>query len=186
MEPFYRKIYSQSWQTLKKNPYLSFFGLFASLLGFNEIKIAFDFENPGPSLLSSLIKSWWETFPTIMNSNLNLSNLNIVITLLGLFIILVTIVVIAISSQGALMHSAYQAQKNSKVPNLKFSKSLQIGLEKFWPLIGINLLNLLIGYYFLIFIIQPLINIIALSGGVPYFLLLLSIIFFESCHAIHL
>lgn len=178
MEPFYRKVYGQAWHTLKKNLHLLFFGLFASLLGFNEIKIAFDFENPGPNLLSSSVKGWWETFTTIINVNLSWSNLNIIVVLLGIFIILAAIVIIAISSQAALMHSAYQTQKNTKTPNLKFNHSLQIGLEKFWPLLGINLINLLIGYYFLTFIIQPLISIIALSNGLPYFLLLSIIIFF--------
>ncbi|MDQ5938864.1 MAG: hypothetical protein QG642_554, partial [Patescibacteria group bacterium] len=35
MEPFYRKIFAQSWQIIKQNFHLLFFGLFASLLGFN-------------------------------------------------------------------------------------------------------------------------------------------------------
>lgn len=178
MEPFYRKIYGQSWHTLKNNLHLLFFGLFASLLGFNEIKIAFDFENPGPSLLTSLIKGWWDTFPSILNANLNASNFSVIVTLIGLFILLVAVAIIAISSQAALMHGAYLAQKNNKTPALKFNQSLQIGLEKFWPVLGINLLNILISYYFLVFIVQPLIAIAAINGGVPYFLLLLIIIFF--------
>ncbi len=178
MDTFYRKIYGQAWQLLKKNLHLLFFGLFASLLGFNEIKIAFDFENPGPTLLSSSVTGWWETFTTITRASLNWSNLNLTFALLGLFIILTAVVIIAISSQAALMHSAWQSQKNNKSSNPKFNASLQIGLEKFWPVLGVNLINLLVSYYFLVFIIQPLISIASIKGGVIYFLLLLIIIFF--------
>lgn len=124
------------------------------------------------------MQGWWETFTTIVSVSLSWSNLNLIIALLGLFIILATIIIIAIASQGALMHSAALSQKNTKTNKLQLNQGLQVGLEKFWPLLGINLLNLLIGYYFLVFIIQPLIAIAALNGGVPYFALLLLIIFF--------
>lgn len=178
MEPFYRKIYNQAWQTLKNNLHLLFFGLFASLLGFNEIKIFFDFEDPSAGLLSSALQGWWQTFTAIMSINLNFSNLNIIASLIGLFIIIAAIVIIAIASQAALMNSAWQSQNNIKLKKLKFNQNLQIGLEKFWPLLGINLLYLLISYYFLSFIVQPLITIVALNSGLPYFLLLSIAIFF--------
>jgi len=59
-----------------------------------------------------------------------------------------------------------------------FSKHFQAGLEKFWPLLGLNLVNVLIGYFFVRLVVQPLIYFIIVSNTGPGLYLLLAIITF--------
>lgn len=176
MEPFYRKIFGQSWQLIKQNYQLLFFGLFASLLGFNEIKMIFDFQNTTPDFLGSWVITWWESGQKLIAIKpLNWSMADGYITLIGLFIIYAIILILAISSQGVLIHKAAKFLKSGKSKN---GNSLAVALEKFWPLLGINLINTLIGYFFIIFIINPMIGLVAINSGLSFYFLLSIIIFF--------
>ena len=177
MEPFYRKIFGQSWQVIKQNFHLLFFGLFASLLGFNEIKMVFDFQGANPDFLGSWIITWWNSIQKLASQGqfINWSMTDSYITLIGLFIIYAVILILSISSQGALIHSAAKHLKNGRN---KANSSLAVSLEKFWPLLGINLINTVIGYFFIIFVISPMINLIAINSGLMFYFLLSLIIFF--------
>lgn len=176
MEPFYRKIFAQSWQMIKQNFHLLFFGLFASLLGFNEVKMAFNFQNASPDFLGSWIITWWHSIQKLATQNqINWSMIDSYITLIGLFIIYAIILILAISSQGALIYSAAKYAKNGKA---KSNSALAIAIEKFWPLLGINLINTVIGYFFIIFVISPMISLVAVNSGLTFYFLLSLIIFF--------
>ncbi len=176
MEPFYRKIFSQSWQIIKQNFHLLFFGLFASLLGFNEVKMAFNFQNASPDFLGSWIITWWRSIERLATQNqINWSMLDSYITLIGLFIIYAIILILAISSQGALIYSAAKYAKNGKA---KSNNALAVALEKFWPLLGINLINTVIGYFFIIFVISPMIDLVTVKNGLTFYFLLSLIVFF--------
>ena len=176
MEPFYRKIFSQSWQLIKQNFQLLFFGLFASLLGFNEIKMVFDFQNATPDFLGSWLITWWTNIQKLAgNSAINWSQADSFIMLIGLFIIFAIIVILAISSQGALIYNASKFLKNGRS---KTNNGLAVALDKFWPLLGINLINTIIGYFFIAFIISPLVGLIAINSGLTFYFLLSLIVFF--------
>ncbi|MDQ5938998.1 MAG: hypothetical protein QG603_234 [Patescibacteria group bacterium] len=176
MEPFYRKIFAQSWQIIKQNFHLLFFGLFASLLGFNEMKMAFNFQNVSPDFLGSWVITWWNSIQKLASQNdINWSMADSYITLIGLFIIYAIILILAISSQGALIHSAAKYLKSTKG---KVNNSLSVALEKFWPLLGINLINTIIGYFFIVFVISPMIGLVAMNSGLSFYFLLSLIIFF--------
>jgi hypothetical protein len=176
MEPFYRKIFSQSWQIIKQNFHLLFFGLFASLLGFNEIKMAFNFQGANPDFLGSWVITWWNSIQKLASQNqIDWSMADSYITLIGLFIIYAIILILSVSSQGALIHSASKYLKSSKG---KVNNSLAVALEKFWPLLGINLINTLIGYFFIVFVISPMISLIVVNSGLTFYFLLSLIVFF--------
>lgn len=176
MEPFYSKVFGQTWRTIKQNFHLLFFGLFASLLGFNEIKMIFDFQNNTPDFLGSWLTGWWASIQQLISANqIQWSQSDTLITLIGLFIIFAVILILAVSSQGALIYSAAKYNKNGKS---KTGDGLAIALEKFWPLLGINLINTLIGYFFISFVITPLVDLIAVNTGLTFYFLLSIIVFF--------
>lgn len=176
MEPFYSKIFGQSWQLIKQNFHLLFFGLFASLLGFNEVKMIFDFQNDSPDFLGSWLITWWTSIQQLTSSTtIDWSKSDSFAILLGVFIIFAIILILAVSSQGALIYNASKYLKNAKV---KGTNGLNVALEKFWPLLGINLINTAIGYFFVTFIVSPMIEMIATKDGFSFYFLLSLIIFF--------
>ncbi len=176
MEPFYRKIFAQSWQIIKQNFHLLFFGLFASLLGFNEMKMAFNFQGTSPDFLGSWMITWWNTIQKISSQNyISWSMTESYVALIGLFIIYAIILILSVSSQGALIHSAGKYLKTTKG---KVSNSLSVALEKFWPLLGLNLINTIIGYFFIVFVVSPMIELIAVKTGLIFYFLLSLIVFF--------
>ena len=151
---FYRKIYPKAWQLVKKNPIIWFFGLFASLLGFYEVKTLFNFSDKFPDFISSNIKSWIDIFATFSTTTLGWSNIPDVLALLGLFILFSIITILAVSSQATLT-------KQATLKSKRFSKGLLVeqlknGVDKFWPVFGLNIINSLIGYFFVSLVIVPL------------------------------
>jgi hypothetical protein len=179
MKPFYRKVYPRSWQTIKNNSSLLFFGLFASILGFQEITIIFNFNKLEADFLSATIMSLYEWISILAMTQITWANLPAVLNLILIFIIFAAIIILAISSQGALISAAVDAaSKGKKTIGIYFSKHFQIGLEKFWSLLGLNIVNILIGYFFVKLIIQPLIYFIIVSNTGPGLYLLLTIIVF--------
>ncbi len=179
MKPFYRKIYPRSWKTVKNNFSLLFFGLFASILGFQEMTIIFNFNELEADFLSATIMSLYEWISIIAMTQITWANVPAILNLVLIFIIFAAIIILAISSQGALISAAVDAtSKSKKTISTYFSKHFQIGLEKFWSLLGLNIVNILIGYFFVKLIIQPLIYFIVVSNTGPGLYLLLSIIIF--------
>ncbi len=172
MGSFYKKIYSKSWQAIKKNFYLLFFGLFVSILGFNEIKTILSLPEANPDFISSNIVSLVNSIRVISVANITTSNLPALLNLIGVFIVLTIVIILAISSEGALIASVKQNGNN------KFKKYFQIGIEKFWPLLGINIINALIGYFFILIIIEPLLYFTVNMPTNILYLLLSLVVFF--------
>lgn len=172
---FYRKVYPAAWSLIKDNPYLIAFGLFASLLGFHEVKLMFALSEATPDFLSSVFNFWLELFSTFANSEITMRNLPDLLGLIVIFIILAALVIMAISSQGALIKSS--AEKNLRSKN-KFVEYLYQGVSRFWPLFGLHVINILIGYFFVAIVIAPLISLVALTGNLLQYLALSLLIFF--------
>lgn len=179
MDSFYRKVYPRAWQTIKNNLALLFFGLFASILGFQEVTILFNFNKLEADFLSGTVMSLYEWISILAMTNITWANAPAVLNLILLFIIFAAIIILAISSQGALISSAVDAaSKDKKKISAYFSKHFHLGLEKFWPLLGLSVVNVLIGYFFVKLVIQPLIYFINISNTGPGLYLLLAIIVF--------
>lgn len=152
---FYRKVYPRAWQLVKSNPIIWFFGLFASLLGFYEIKIIFNLSDKFPDFISSNIKSWLDIFMAFSTITIRWSNLPDVLALFGLFVLFSTVTILAISSQAALTYSAgLQGKKTIKET---LGQQLKNGVDKFWPVFGLNIVNSLIGYFFVSLVLSPII-----------------------------
>ena len=167
---FYRKIYPSAWQLTKKNPILWFFGLFASLLGFYEIQALFSFSNKFPDFISTNIKSWIDIFITFSIIDVGWSNLSNVLVLLGLFILFSITTIITISSQAALTYSV--SSQGKKAGKKSLGKQLQYGVEKFWPVFGLNIINSLVGYFFVTLVVAPLIYFVSNTNSWPVYIIL--------------
>ncbi len=176
MGSFYKKIYLQSWQIIKYNWHLLIFGIFVSLMGFKEIKILFNLNALGGDFLTYNTLYWLDTFKSLFTTELSLENLPTTLSVLGIFVIFAVLLVLIISSQGALIKAT--ADNEKKIKKGKFNKYLQIGIENFWELFGLMILNSLILIILISGIIIPLIYLVAensYSGGLNF---LLSIITF--------
>lgn len=175
MDSFYKKIYKKSWLTIKNNYNLLFFGLFASILGFYEVRILFNLNNVGPDFLSSNLINWFRIFAIFSTTNLASISFGGLMNMIGMFMFSAIMVVLAVSSQGALISAAVE-KTNGK--GSKFNKHLQLGLQKFWPLLGLNVVNTLIGYFFVMVVIEPLITFVALSATTWFLYMILSLVVF--------
>lgn len=170
---FYRKIYLDSWNKIKNNWQLTIFGAFASILGFNELGFIYNAGNADSNILASLLKTFYDTIYVVSVSPMTLNNLPILLILALMFVIYATVIIMAVSSQGALIAAT---KDNKPAP---FLKRLKIGVDRFWPLLTINLLNTLIGYFFVEIIIGPAVLILAnFNIGALTNILLSTLIFF--------
>ena len=177
MDSFYRKVYPLSWQIIKNNFSLLFFGMFASILGFHEVKTLFNLDSVSPDLLGSTLISWLSILKTFAVAQFTWSNLPVLLNVIAIFVLFAIIVILAISSQGALIYATIQ--KNNQKKGFKFTEAFRVGVEKFWPLFGLNILNTLIGYFFIVSVIKPLVDFLNHSNNeVVVYLLLAIIVFF--------
>lgn len=173
---FYRKVYPKTWHLIKRNPTIWFFGMFASLLGFYEVKALFNFSDKFPDFISTNIQSWIEIFITFSTVDMRWSNFPDIVALLGVFILFAILTILAVSSQAALTYSA--TEKDSKDIKEPLGKQLRKGVEKFWPVFGLNIINSLIGYFFVSMILSPIIMFVSNTSDWQVYILLSIFAFF--------
>jgi|APSaa5957512622_1039677.scaffolds.fasta_scaffold37169_2 hypothetical protein len=173
---FYRTVYPKAWQITRKNPVVWFFGLFAALLGYYEIETLSGLANNFPDFISTNIKSWVDIFVTFSNANLTWSSLPDVLALFGLFILFSAITILAISSQASLTYTASAKGKQSVKKSLGLQ--LQNGVDKFWPVFGLNIINSLIVYFFLSMVVMPLIYFLSNANDWVIYIILGLFVFF--------
>ncbi|MFA6466655.1 MAG: hypothetical protein WCV71_02225 [Patescibacteria group bacterium] len=167
---FYRKVYPKAWQLVKSNPIIWFFGLFASLLGFYEIQIIFNLSDSFPDFISSNIKSWMDIFVTFSTITISWANLPDVLALLGLFILFSAVTILAVSSQASLTYSA--GLQGKKYIKETLGEQLKNGVDKFWPVFGLNIINSLIGYFFVSLVLTPIIYFLSNTNNWPIYIIL--------------
>lgn len=167
---FYRKVYPKAWQLVKSNPIIWFFGLFASLLGFYEIQIIFNLSESFPDFISSNIKSWLDIFITFSTINISWANLPDILALLGLFILFSAVTILAVSSQASLTYSA--SLQGKKYIKETLGEQLKNGVDKFWPVFGLNIINSLIGYFFVSLVLTPIIYFLSNTNNWPIYIIL--------------
>ena len=173
---FYRKVYPKAIKTIFQFPALIFFGLFSSILGFNEIKTLFNLTDSVPDFIGSVVIYWTEIFLLFSSNGFSWAQLPNLLGIAGLFIIFSIVTILAVSSQGALIKASVDNNKRNKKNN--FGDYLNIGVEKFWSLLGLNVINTLIGYFFLILVVEPIIYFLVISDKIFVDLLLAIMIFF--------
>ena len=177
MESFYRKIYLRSWQIIKKSWYLLFFGIFVSALGLTgDFKALANLEIN--DIVSSTLVDWINIFRTFAVADITIDKLPTLLMLIGMFLFLAIILVMAIASQGALINATAANQKPTKTPDNPISDNLRVGVDHFWPLFGMNILNKLVSFVAAAGIVSPLIYLVSLNEDSALTTFLLSIIIF--------
>ena len=176
MGSFYRKVYLRSWRIVKNNWYLLFFGLFVSTLGLTgDFKALSNLKTN--DIISTTLIDWINIFHTFAVANITWDKLPTLLMLLGTFLFLAVILVMAISSQGAIIQAA--ANDHKKTSKNTLTNNLQTGIENFWPLFGINILNKLISFVFVVGAISPIIYLLSLSQNANFMnFLMTTIVFF--------
>lgn len=152
---FYRKIYPNTWKIIQENLGLVIFGAFAYVLGFNELSLIYKIGDSGADMLASLLQSFYYSLYVVSVSQIGFSNLPILLNLAVIFMVYAALIIMAVSSQGSLIASVKKAK------TLSFRAKLRIGLDKFWSLLTINLLNTILGYFFVVIIIDQLVFMLA-------------------------
>jgi len=178
---FYGKIYPVAWQIIKKNYYLLFFGLFASVLGFfSEANSFINLNGDQPDFISTNIIQWGRIMKALMESGTTIGSFSGLLGVVSIFVVMAIVIVVTVSSQGALIHSAYynNLKSKNKDKGAFFKENFRVGLDKFWPLLGLGIINSFITFFCILLIINPLVYFITMMNLGPIMFLLLSIIVF--------
>jgi hypothetical protein len=162
----YRSILKRAWEISWKFKYLWFFGLFAALLGnggeFEIISKSFNINDGGFNVFESL-KNLASTGIFSRSGIANISHLAVNDPLNLLIIIILFLIITAIAgfvfwltvmSQAAIVNNS-AAIMADKSHNLK--EGITMGMKKFWPVFGMNLIIKAIIYFVFILIGLPII-----------------------------
>ncbi|MBT7553171.1 hypothetical protein HN670_01750, partial [bacterium] len=120
MDSFYRKVYLRSWQIIKNNWYVLFFGLFVSALGLTgDFKVLSNLETS--DIVSTTLLDWLNIFQTFATADMTWDKMPTLVMLLGTFLFFAVILVMAISSQGALIKATANGDKKNDKNNLVYN-----------------------------------------------------------------
>jgi hypothetical protein len=144
----YRNLLAQAWKNTWEHKYLWFFGLFAALVGASEeLNLLFSgSDNTVISGFISTVKGFWATgvFSPRGISNLgkilvtDSYDLLIALTILAIFFLLLCFLIwFAIVCQVSLVNN-YARIIGKK--NHSFADGLDVGVKKFWPVFGFNVI----------------------------------------------
>jgi hypothetical protein len=98
------------------------------------------------------------------------SDLPDVLALFGLFVLFSAVTILAISSQAALTYSA--ASSGKKPVKETLGQQLKNGVDKFWPVFGLNIINSLIGYFFVSLVLSPIIYFLSNTNSWSIYIIL--------------
>ncbi|MCK5062134.1 hypothetical protein KAR28_06340 [Candidatus Parcubacteria bacterium] len=161
----YRDILGQSLKSAWRNKYLWFFGLFAALLGnAGEFELLFRGFNGKTGTFFPGLERLGETgifSLQIFKSLAQLSRQDPFSLFLALGVLLLIVLVslfllwMSVTSQVALVHSAGKIRANK---NHNFKESLNVGIKKFWPVFGLNIIFKIAVYALFIILSLPIIS----------------------------
>jgi len=187
----YRQILAQALRTAWFNPGLWFFGFFAILLGnIGELDLVISSYGFGRD---NVLLSFWRGLadgglfsPAGVSGTIKIFFTNPVylfavalfcLIILGLSVLVIWLVVV---SQTALIAQVVNISKNRK---LNWRESFGLGLNKFWPVLGLNFLMRLAFWFlftlsgFLAFFSSPVVTIIFIPTFVIFLILIISVSF---------
>ncbi len=164
----YRKILSQAWKITWHNKYLWFFGLFAALLGNGgeyEILARGLRGESGQSLfpsLNNIIATGVFSKRTLSNiGDLILTNPSslIMILVIGLTILSLIgfLIWLTIVSQIAIVNNSFRITAGKRGD---FKDGVFVGVRKFWPVLGLNILIKLVIFVAFLLISLPLTSVL--------------------------
>jgi len=154
---FYRDIFKKAWLITWKNKYLWFFGLFAVLLGNGgEYDFLFNFlgvNNDGgvSSGLGGLAQTGIlsrQILPNLARAFVNdpVTFLIIIIVFFVIAVLICFLVWLIVVSQTALINNTAKiiGGKDSS-----FKEGIEVGVKKFWPVLGMNIVQKVLIYLFI-------------------------------------
>lgn len=171
----YRLIIKQALNIAWSHKYLWLFGLFATIVAASG---SFEYQFLSGSIQSGILENpyFYATSIIIALEALGLFILGIVdlfkydvLTIINTFTVLIIVLTIlvsfiwlSISSQGALVASSHKLiSSKKKISSLSIRKFLTIGHQKFWPVLGLNILVKVATIIILSVISLPLIYLIS-------------------------
>jgi len=161
MEPFYRNIFLRAWKVSWKHKWLWFFGFFATFLGnetfYEAIARSFSHMSEGRSIYYTLREyvntgifstfSWSKLLDLWQQDSVGFS-----FSLLTMFVLLALaafVIIMAIVSQIGIVKSAISLDEKKKV---SFKQAFHLGVEKFWPVFGMNLVTRVVMFGVVLFL----------------------------------
>lgn len=179
MENFYRQLLKRSWHISWKNKWLWLFGFFATFVGggtfYDTVVRSFTNMSEGRSIFYTLreysnmglfsVFSWtkivelWSTDSAALLLSL--------FTLLILFLLAVLFIILAIISQAGLISGIVGIDQGKKV---NFKSTLSTGIQKFWPVLAINIVMKVILFGLILFLAY-LISLIAVKAGIVNYII---------------
>jgi len=148
----FRKIIKKSWQTIWNHKHLWFFGFFVTFLGIiNEYYVIFRAfsGNVEANLFPNIRKMWevgffsYETLESIklLFQNNPVDGAKFFITIVVGIFVFCFLAWMSVLSQIGLIHNNHKININKKKSsNLDIKMGLKKGMEKFWPIFGLNIL----------------------------------------------
>ncbi len=162
MQSFYRIVYLRAWAILKNNWRLGFFGLFVATLGLTgDFDAIVNLQNS--DIISATLTNWLNIFRNIATIDFSWGMLPDMFIFIGVLILMAIVLVLAIASQGALINASNQANSKKVLAPKSLFDDLEIGVDKFWPLLSLNLLNKLVGFVFVAGVIMPIVYLLSLT-----------------------
>lgn len=161
----YRKLLAQAWKNTWAHKYLWFFGLFATLLGSSgELELLFrSFSDVATNGLFANFRSFWASNIFSMQALSNFGNIMMTDSLSMLiafsiltigFLLMIFLFWFSIISQSALVFN-YSRIIANKSHNYK--SGLELGMKKFWPVLGLNIILKAIVYIAFLALAVPIV-----------------------------
>lgn len=187
MEPFYRLILKKAFWATFKNRWLWVLGFFAAVIGnggvyealirgFNNIsegKSVFNtFQEYAESGVFGMLS--WAKFSALWQSDASAFGLTI-FTLLAILCILASMITLGVIGQGAVVSGVIGLEE--KEP-MKFKSSFRMGVDRFWPVLELNVITKVILLGFLLMLAYFASLIVVSSSAVNIFIYVLSFVIF--------
>jgi len=161
----YRRFLVQAWKNTWANKYLWFFGLFAVLIGSTgELDLLFqNFNDVATKGLFPGIREYWATGFFSAQGLTNFGNLMladsfsllIVLTILAIgFLLSCFLLWFSVVSQGALVFNYSRLLANK---SHSYNNGLEQGMKKFWPVLGLNVIQKAIVYLAFLILALPIV-----------------------------
>ncbi|MFH0779628.1 MAG: hypothetical protein V1928_02090 [Parcubacteria group bacterium] len=178
MEPFYRIIFKRSLALSWKHKWLWILGFFAAFIGngsvYEALLRSFNNFSDGQSLFAT-IKEYSQTGVLGLASWSNLSSMwakdasGIILPIMALLLflcVLALVISLGVISQAGLIRSLVELDKSKSV-RTSLKSSWQIGVERFWPVLEINVITKVV-FFGILFLLAFIFSLFAGQNWIVY------------------
>jgi hypothetical protein len=180
-EPIYRQVIGEAWYLSWRNKFLWLFGFFAAFLingGVYDLAVKMFSRTTWLSLSWQQLTTDSLSLKNILGQlallKLGWPNLGYIIFIIFFLLLAVVFFCISIIAQGSLIHSNASSRKKKKVGR----EAIETGMQRFWPVLGINLTLKIAICLLVVFTSFPLFLLLAKSVLINALLQLFSYLIF--------